>query len=86
VIKISQSLVNDLKDHIKYQNRNIINMNDLYRHELNLVLCRDDGNHMPKSSLFNAFERILSRADLTDLPIHSLRHTHAVILLEAESI
>ncbi|TVX94637.1 tyrosine-type recombinase/integrase [Paenibacillus agilis] len=84
IIKISQSLVNDLKDHIKYQNRNKLNMNDNYHHELNLVLCRDNGNFMPKSSLFNAFERILKRADLPSVPIHGLRHTHAVIMLEAE--
>lgn len=38
---------------------------------------------MPKSSLFNAFSRILKRAGIPPLPIHSLRHTHAVILLEA---
>jgi integrase len=38
---------------------------------------------MPKSTLFNAFERILRRADLSKVPIHSLRHTHAVLLLEA---
>lgn len=38
---------------------------------------------MPKSTLFNAFERILKRADLPKVPIHSLRHTHAVLLLEA---
>ncbi|MCC3381059.1 tyrosine-type recombinase/integrase, partial [Paenibacillus farraposensis] len=30
-----------------------------------------------------AFSRILKRAKLPSLPIHSLRHTHAVLLLEA---
>jgi len=38
---------------------------------------------MPKSSLFNAFERILKKAGLPNLPIHSTRHTHAVLQLEA---
>ncbi len=38
---------------------------------------------MPKSSLFNAFSRILKRAELPPLPIHSLRHTHAVLQFEA---
>lgn len=38
---------------------------------------------MPNSSLFNAFSRILKKAGLPRVPIHSLRHTHAVILLEA---
>ncbi|MFU1797500.1 tyrosine-type recombinase/integrase [Paenibacillus azoreducens] len=83
-IRISQSLVNDLKYHANWQNQNKLNLgDDLYRHDLNLVLCRNDGNFMPKSSLFNAFERICSRANLPQLPIHSLRHTCAVLLLES---
>ena len=38
---------------------------------------------MPKSSLFNSFSRILKKDELPNLPIHSLRHTHAVLQLEA---
>ncbi|QOS88642.1 tyrosine-type recombinase/integrase [Brevibacillus sp. JNUCC-41] len=40
---------------------------------------------MPKSTLFNAFSHILKRTELPSLPIHSLRHTHAVLQLEAGS-
>nr|WP_269435869.1 tyrosine-type recombinase/integrase [Gracilibacillus suaedae] len=68
---------------MKWQNTNKQNLNDIYRHDLNLVFCRDDGYIMPKSSLFNAFSRILKQAGIPNLPIHSLRHTHAVLLLEA---
>ncbi|RSL32772.1 site-specific integrase [Salibacterium salarium] len=82
-ITIRQSVINDLKFHQKYQNQNKLALKDHYNHELNLVLCRNDGGHMPKSSLFNAFERILKRAGIPRIPIHSLRHTHAVLLLEA---
>lgn len=82
-ISMSQSLINDLRYHMNWQNQNKLALNDAYHHDLNLVLCRDDGNFMPKSSLFNAFSRILKRAGLQPLPIHSLRHTHAVILLES---
>ncbi|WP_283656281.1 MULTISPECIES: tyrosine-type recombinase/integrase [unclassified Paenibacillus] len=46
------------------------------------IYFTDSGNPIPKSSLFNAFSRILKRAGLPPLPIHSLRHTHAVLLLE----
>ncbi|AUO08524.1 site-specific integrase [Paenibacillus sp. lzh-N1] len=42
-----------------------------------------DGTPIPKSSLFNSFSRIIKRAGLPPLPIHSLRHTHAVLQLEA---
>ncbi|WP_252282405.1 tyrosine-type recombinase/integrase [Peribacillus asahii] len=40
---------------------------------------------MPKTSLFNAFSKILKKCGLPSLPIHSLRHTHAVLLLEARA-
>ncbi|PPA87097.1 site-specific integrase [Brevibacillus laterosporus] len=81
-IHISKNLVNDLINHVKYQNQNKLALNDLYHHDLNLVLCRNDGSFIPKSSLFNAFSRILTRAGIPSMPIHSLRHTHAVLLLE----
>lgn len=83
IIKISKNLANELKEHAKYQNRNKINLNDRYRHDLNLVLCRENGEIMPKSSLFNAFSRILKKAGIPKMPIHALRHTHAVIMLES---
>jgi len=83
VITISQSLANDLHFHKRYQNQNKLSLKENYHHDLNLVLCRNDGNYMPKTSLFNAFSRILKRCELPSLPIHSLRHTHAVLLLEA---
>lgn len=83
IITISQGLANDLHFHQKYQNQNKLALNDSYHFELNLVFCRNDGNYMPKSSLFNSFSRILKRANLPALPIHSLRHTHVVLQLEA---
>ncbi|MBS4203695.1 tyrosine-type recombinase/integrase [Lederbergia citrea] len=83
IITMSQSLTNDLHFHKKYQNQNKLALNEVYHHDLNLVLCRNDGNFMPKSSLFNAFSRILKKAGLPSLPIHSTRHTHAVLQLEA---
>lgn len=83
IIKITNELVNDLHFHKKHQNQNKLTLNDVYHHDLNLVLCRNDGNYMPKSSLFNAFERISKRAGLPKIPIHSTRHTHVVLLMEA---
>ncbi len=40
---------------------------------------------MPKSSLFNALERILKRSKIKQLPVHSLCLTDAVLLIEAGS-
>ncbi len=82
-ITIRKSVVEELRFHLSWQNQNKKQVNDLYHHDLNLVLCREDGNFMPNSTLFNAFSRILKRADIQQLPIHSLRHTHAVLMLEA---
>lgn len=82
-IKISQSLTNDLHFHMKWQNQNKLNLNGVYKHDYNLILCREDGNYMPKSSLFNSFSRILKSAGISPMPIHSTRHTHAVLCLEA---
>lgn len=82
-IKIGQSLINDLIKHKKWQNDNKLFLNDIYRHDLNLVFTKNDGSFLPKSTLFNSFSRILKRANLPNLSIHSLRHTHAVLLLES---
>lgn len=82
-ITISNTLSNDLHFHKKYLNQNKLALAELYHHDLNLVLCRNDGNFMPKSSLFNAFSRIIKRSNIPEIPIHCLRHTHAVLLLES---
>uniref|UniRef100_UPI00398AB36E tyrosine-type recombinase/integrase n=1 Tax=Peribacillus castrilensis TaxID=2897690 RepID=UPI00398AB36E len=47
------------------------------------VSLKNNSYYMPKSSLFNLFSRILKKAELPSLPIHSTRHTHAVLQLEA---
>ncbi|WP_397376264.1 tyrosine-type recombinase/integrase [Paenibacillus xylanexedens] len=57
-------------------------LGDRYHHDLDLVLCREDGNFLP-NSLFNAFSRILQRCDLPSRPFHSLRHTCAVLFPES---
>ncbi|MFP7171911.1 tyrosine-type recombinase/integrase [Terribacillus halophilus] len=82
-IGIDNDLVKMLQFHIKWQNQNKLALGDNYAHSLNLVCSRPDGTHLTKSTLFNAFSRILKRAEIDPLPIHGLRHTHAVMLLEA---
>ncbi|GGA24882.1 site-specific integrase [Psychrobacillus lasiicapitis] len=83
-IDIPDTTVTALKAHLQYQNQNKLMLNDYYRHDLNLVFCRKNGEHMPKSTLFNAFERILKRADMNSYPIHSLHHTYVVLLMESK--
>ncbi|WP_256975410.1 site-specific integrase [Paenibacillus amylolyticus] len=75
-ISVSNGIINDLRYHASWQNQNKINLGEsMYRHYLNLVLCKNDGSPMPKSSLINASKRILRKAGLSEeLTIHSLRH------------
>lgn len=82
-IGIDDDLAKTLQFHAKWQNQNKLALGDNYSHKNNLVCTRPDGSFLTKSTLFNAFSRILKKAELSPLPIHSLRHTHAVMLLEA---
>ncbi|SDY38061.1 tyrosine-type recombinase/integrase [Bacillus sp. 166amftsu] len=82
-IMIPKKLADELLAHKKWQNTNKLVLQEAYEYELDLVFSRMDGKFLPKSTLFNAFSRILKKANLPKLEIHSLRHTHAVLLLES---
>lgn len=82
-VKMRKSFMKELQEHLKYQNQRKLHLKEAYRHDLNLVFCRDDGTPLPKSTLFNVFKACLEKIDGPALPIHSTRHTHAVMLLEA---
>lgn len=82
-IDVRSSVIKELKEHMKFQNQRKLHLGESYNHELNLVLCRDDGSPLPKSTLFNAYKASLETIKHELLPIHSTRHTHAVMLLEA---
>src|SRR5690606_28393265 len=83
VVKMRKSFMIELQEHLKYQNQRKLYLGDAYHHELNLVFCRDNGTPLPKSTLYNAFKSCLEKVGAPALPIHSTRHTHAVMLIEA---
>ncbi|WP_195913936.1 tyrosine-type recombinase/integrase [Planomicrobium sp. YIM 101495] len=83
IVKMRKSFMIELQEHLKYQNQRKLYLGDAYRHDLNLVFCRDDGTPLPKSTLYNAFKSCLEKVGAPVLPIHSTRHTHAVMLIEA---
>lgn len=56
----------------------------LYNHELILIFARDDGSPLPRFTLYNIFRSALEHVGIEKLLIHSTRHTHTVILMEAE--
>lgn len=82
-VYIDQALAKDLERHLQWIEQNKATLGPLYKSDLNLLFCKENGDFIPKSSLFNAFSRILKRAGLPSLPIHSLRHTYTVMALEA---
>lgn len=84
-IPITNSLKLELQSHLLRLEDNKRRFGNKYQHNLNLVFCREDGSPIPRSTLFNAFRRILKSIGMENLPIHSLRHTHAVLLLESKA-
>lgn len=84
--KITKDFALELRAHKVRQNDNVMRFKKNYKSELNLVLCREDGSPYPKSTLFNSFRRILKKAGLPNFPIHSLRHTHTVLMLESGAL
>lgn len=72
-----------LKTFIKYRTEQKMLVGALYNHELNLIFARDDGSPLPRSTLYNIFKSALEHVGIEKLPIHSTRHTHTVMLMEA---
>ena len=48
-----------------------------------LVVCKENGEPLHPQTYSQAFERIVSKADLPRIRLHDLRHTHATIALSA---
>jgi site-specific recombinase XerD len=51
---------------------------------LNFVFCKEDGMRLRERTMQTAFERLKKTSKVPNIKIHDLRHTHAVMLLEAE--
>ena len=81
-IKIDQFLIDELKNLQHIQKKNKLQYGDKYS-KLNFVFCKSNGNRMRERTIQTAFERIKRKSGVTNIVIHDLRHTHAVMLLEA---
>ncbi|MED1535884.1 site-specific integrase [Bacillus pseudomycoides] len=81
-IILADFLIQILKNHKLEQNKYKLKLGGLY-HDLSLVFARENGLPYPKSTLQRAMTRILKKANVTNITIHGLRHTHAVLLLDA---
>lgn len=78
-----EEFMSKLKTYMKYRIEKSALVGTMYNQENNFIFGRDDGTPFPKSTLYNAFSAAIEHVDYDKLPIHSTRHTHAVILLEA---
>lgn len=90
-IKIDKNLLEELKNHKKIVDQNMEIYGDDYHFyedlqgkKYNLVFCRENGEFIPKSTLFNALNRILEKAKIKRICVHDLRDTHTVMCLEAK--
>lgn len=83
IIVIREEYMKKLKTYVKYRMEKRQLIGNLYNQENNFVFGRDDGTPFPKSTLYNAFKCALEHIGHETLPIHSTRHTHAVMFLEA---
>lgn len=59
--KTTSRMIQLLNAHKVRQEDNKARFQDAYKHHLDLVFCREDGSPIPKSTLFNAFRRILKK-------------------------
>lgn len=83
-VLISQELAKELKKHKLKQAEQRMMLGTLYFSDGDLVFERGDGFPYTKSTLHRAIKRIYTKANITkNLTIHSLRHTHAVMMLES---
>ncbi|HHI5794265.1 TPA: tyrosine-type recombinase/integrase [Clostridioides difficile] len=80
-ITIGDTLVKALKEHRKYQNENKLLFGEFYINN-NFVCTKINGNPININSISTMCNSI-SRKLNTNFSFHSLRHTHATMLLEA---
>lgn len=77
------SFMQKLKTYVKYRIEKRSLVGSLYDTEHNFVFGRADGTPWPNSTIDNSFKAALKSIEYDSLPIHSTRHTHAVMMLEA---
>ena len=83
-IKISEKLINALKNQKELQKKDKAKLGDKYDNELNLVFCKEDGSKYYPTTVNKKFNRATKKAGLNKFGIHDLRHTHATLLLKSE--
>ena len=81
VVPIPLSLVKDLKELKKEQNKTKLLIGELYKNN-DLVFATDFGNYLDSNNINKRFKKALIKANLEPKKFHSLRHTYATRLFE----
>lgn len=80
-IDINNTLANALHENKKYQNERILKYGPHYVNK-NLVCCKENGDFITRGSVTAKVHYLRKRLGI-DFTFHTLRHTHASLLLEA---
>lgn len=82
IIVLPKEMMQELKDHKKRQaeERKALGLSELYD---GLVFTSETGNFVQTRNFDRCFKAILKKAKLPDMRIHDLRHTFALISLQA---
>ena len=81
VVTIPPSIIEYLKLHREQQNENRTMFGPDYRTDLDLIFCTPEGNFLKPDSVSWTLRDIAQRAGLKGASMHTLRHTHASVLL-----
>lgn len=67
---------------IKAEQDNDIFVNNIWS-GYRMVFINDKGNHLTQYGVYNAFKKIMRKLEMPDFRFHDLRHTYAVLSLQA---
>ena len=82
-IDITEDVISLLKKRKKQQNENKLMLGPDYIDDYNLVFSKDNGDKFYPKVASDRFNRVAKKAGLEQFTLHSLRHTHATLMLQA---
>ena len=80
-IALPLMLVDALQRHRRQQVETRLRMGEAYQADHDLVFANVDGTPLHPNTLRYQFNRLIREAGVPSIPFHSLRHTHATLML-----
>lgn len=84
-LKITDYLVEKLKQHKEEQDRIKERFGKHYHHELDLVFPKTNGGYHNPSNVRRQLYKLMKKAKVRRITFHDLRHTHASMLIQSGS-